>query len=108
MHTLKQNISIRSQAAFVIALVAFGWLAGSVQAQTGSSSWAGVVDIVWYAIPIFYFDIAGVLFSFRPSTPKLVLCSRASRYRIFFDYDFRFSCMIYPFSFKFVVRKNGW
>jgi hypothetical protein len=53
MHTLKQNISIRSQAAFVIALVAFGWLAGSVQAQTGSSSWAGVVDIVWYAIPIF-------------------------------------------------------
>jgi hypothetical protein len=53
MDTLKQNVSIRSQAIFVISLVVLGWLSGFAESQFATSFLAGVVDIISYATPIF-------------------------------------------------------
>ena len=51
MHALKQNVSIRSQSALIIFMVAIGWLFGG-SFDFGFRGMEGVVDVVFWAIPI--------------------------------------------------------
>lgn len=53
MHTLKHSVSIRSQSAFIIFLLAVGWLlGGSFDIHLGGDIIEGIVAIIFWAIPI--------------------------------------------------------
>jgi hypothetical protein len=50
--TLKQSVSVRSQSAFIIFLLAVGWvLGGSFDISIRGAD--GIVNIISWAIPIF-------------------------------------------------------
>lgn len=52
MRALKQNLSIRSQSALIIFLLAIGWLVGG-SFNVGFHGAEGVVDIIFWAVPLF-------------------------------------------------------
>jgi hypothetical protein len=52
MHTLKQSVSIRSQSALIIFMVAIGWLFGG-SFDIRFRGMEAIVEIVSWAIPIF-------------------------------------------------------